>query len=158
MFIYSYCGQNHKGDPGGRREIIKGDGTPIITRVPGPHNSVRPCPFLGATAVAREGAGGGRAARGGRQWARVGRGEGDVVAWRVGMAIRVASGTVAVTGPSRGVRAGAGGDAGEGRRHSDECACASQACSEKGLDLLGCFRPARLESRKYAVRVVTDTA
>ena len=100
----------HERAPGlGRVRVVPGARAP---RVPGPHNSVRPCPSLGATAVARGGPGGGRAARGGRQWARVGRGEGDVVAWRVGMAIRVARGTVAVTGPSRGVRAGAGGDAG----------------------------------------------
>jgi hypothetical protein len=83
----------HERVPGlGRVRVVPGARAP---RVPGPHNSVRPCPSLGATAVARGGPGGGRAARGGRQWARVGRGEGDVVAWRVGMTIRVARGTVA---------------------------------------------------------------
>ena len=34
MYIYSFWGQNHGGDPGGRREIIPGDQTCIIMFCP----------------------------------------------------------------------------------------------------------------------------
>jgi hypothetical protein len=116
----------HERLPGlGRVRVVPGTRVPSV---PGPHPSVRPCPYLRAAAVARGGASGGSAGRGGRQWARLGAGEGDVVAWRVGMSIRVARGTVAVTGPSRVARAGAGGDAGDGRR--GRSARASRSCSD----------------------------
>jgi hypothetical protein len=98
----------HDRRPGlGRVRVVPGTRGPSGPR---PHPSGRPCPYFPATPVALGGPGCGIGARGGRQCARVGPGEGDVVAWRVCMAIRVARGTVtvAVTVPSRVARADAG--------------------------------------------------
>ena len=67
--------ERHERVPGpGRVLVVPGTRVP---RGPGPHPSVRPWPYLPATAVAHGGPVGGSGARGGAQLARVGRDDGD---------------------------------------------------------------------------------